>query len=450
MPPRIPAQAVQLRHLAPQVTARALGATTVTSSTVAPVNPVPGDLWIDQAANGQLNQWTGSQWNPLPVNAGSLTGENFNISAAGILYYSSSPPYTQFTFETGAQGWTAVEGANASPSMLEAHSGQSSLMLTGTSGTAWSAASPQIPCTSNIQVSASAFVFAAQPLAAVGLQLNWLNEAGTLLSTSSAATAALAEGEWTQFLFNAVSPTDTAFVTVTVQDNEAPTAGWQLWIDDTFVAGPLLQSESPAGGTDPLGNAVVALICSYQPGTPSFCTQFGNGFMSLLTAPTPAGPYGFTTGNIGFSTAQGFVAVELLGNVADIQGALSQPLVAVDPVDGAPTAETWHAMPAFATGFSHGTPAPMFKLNADNTVSFAGSVNVSSGTAGATFVTLPEDEYFPISNKSFPARYSLGTPPTSGNPQISISTTGAVGFSDVPTGAAFSFSLDNVRYPLDA
>ena len=116
---------------------------------------------------------------------------------------------------------------------------------------------------------------------------------------------------------------------------------------------------------------------------------------------------------------------------------------------GTQAAETWHAMPAFATNYSHGTPAPAYKLNADNTVSFTGIVNVASGAAGATFVTLPSSAYFPASVKKFPVPISAGTPSASGNVQVTINTSGGVILSAPPTGAAYSFALDGIRYPLD-
>jgi len=111
--------------------------------------------------------------------------------------------------------------------------------------------------------------------------------------------------------------------------------------------------------------------------------------------------------------------------------------------------ETWHTMPGFVTDYSHGSPAPSYKLNADNTVSFAGEVSVASGSAGAKFVTLPSSAYFPISAKKFAVPISAGTPPTGGNPQVTIDTSGGITFSAPPTGAAFTFALDVCRYPLD-
>jgi hypothetical protein len=114
------------------------------------------------------------------------------------------------------------------------------------------------------------------------------------------------------------------------------------------------------------------------------------------------------------------------------------------------TLEVWHSMPAFSTNFSHGTPAPMYKFNADNTVSLAGAVNVVSGTtSGIPFVTLPTN-YAPLTTKKFTVPISAGTPATAGNAQVTVvASTGAIDFSAGPTGAAYSFSLDGCRWPLD-
>lgn len=121
---------------------------------------------------------------------------------------------------------------------------------------------------------------------------------------------------------------------------------------------------------------------------------------------------------------------------------------AIQPGSSPTVVETWHAMAAFNLNFSHGTPAPFYKLNADNTVSFTGAVNVTSGTTSGTFWTLPSSAYFPTTVKKFPLSISAGTPATGANVQITIDTSGNLILSAGPTGAAYSFELDVVRYPL--
>jgi hypothetical protein len=111
--------------------------------------------------------------------------------------------------------------------------------------------------------------------------------------------------------------------------------------------------------------------------------------------------------------------------------------------------ETWHAMGAFNANFSHGVPAPAYKLNADATVSLAGAVSVVSGTTSGTVITLPTSTYFPISTKKWAVPISAGTPAAAANVQVTINTSGQIILSAGPTGAAYSFNLDCIRYPLD-
>lgn len=124
-------------------------------------------------------------------------------------------------------------------------------------------------------------------------------------------------------------------------------------------------------------------------------------------------------------------------------------LQAFTPGSSPTTVETWHAMGAFNTNFSHGSPAPAYKLNADNTVSLAGIVNVTSGTTSGTVITLPSSTYFPLSTKKWAIPISAGTPAGAANAQITVNTSGAIILSAGPTGAAYSFALDAIRYPLD-
>lgn len=251
---RIPAQAVSLRHLHPQVTARALGGITWTVSASAPSSPNQGDLWTNSADSYQLSQWTGSQWFAVPVNAGSLTGENFIIGASGQYHYASPPAFSTWGFESGLAGWTAVN-ASASTSPAWARSGSYSALLTYMSGTSWSFASPKQAVQAGSQVYVSAWVNAPQALGAVGLQLAWYDSGGTLLSTSSAPTAALAADTPAQLTYNAAPPSSAASAEIIVQDDETAVTGWQLFVDDVYIAGQLAVATAPSEGSDPLGNS---------------------------------------------------------------------------------------------------------------------------------------------------------------------------------------------------
>ena len=128
-------------------------------------------------------------------------------------------------------------------------------------------------------------------------------------------------------------------------------------------------------------------------------------------------------------------------------------VTAVKPGTGTGTsnpaaAERWHTASITGTGYSAGSPAPAYKLYADNTAALTGLVSVLSGSAGATFLTLPS-QYRPASVKKFPVAFNAGTPAAAANAQITVNTSGAVQFSAPPTGANFTFALDNVRFALD-
>lgn len=251
---RIPAQAVQLHHLGPKVTARALGGITCVVQATAPASPNPGDLWVNPASRYQLSQWTGSQWFPVPVNAGSLTGENFIIGTSGQYHYASPPAFNSWSFEAGLQGWTAVN-ASVSPSPAWSAAGGYSALLTYASGAAWSFISPQQAVQHGNQVYVSARVNAPQALGAVGLQLAWYNSTGTLLSTSSGATAALPADTPAQLTYNAAPPSSAASCAIIVQDAETSVTGYQLYVDAIYIAGQLAVATAPSAGSDPLGSS---------------------------------------------------------------------------------------------------------------------------------------------------------------------------------------------------
>jgi len=155
-----------------------------------------------------------------------------------------------------------------------------------------------------------------------------------------------------------------------------------------------------------------------------------------------------------YADSNGNDNTQMYGDYAGVQLPVVSMLKAVEPGTGTSTSdpavpESWHTMPSFNTHFSHGSPAPAYKLNADSTVSFAGEVAVTSGTTSGTVVTLPSSAYFPQSTKKFAVPVSAGTPATSANVQVTIDTSGDVILSAGPTGAAYDFAIDGIRYPLD-
>jgi hypothetical protein len=249
---RIPPGVVSLQHLHPKVTARALGGNTCVVTPSAPSSPNKGDLWINPANSNQVSQWSGSSWLPVSLNAGSLTGTNFDIGSSGQFHYASPPAYSTWSFEAGLQGWTAAN-AEVSPSPAWSASGGYSALLTYTSGTSWSFASPPQTVQVGNQVYVSAQVNAPQALGAVGMQLAWYNSGGTLISTSSAATASLPADTPTQLTYNAAPPTGAVSCEIIVQDDETSVTGYQLYVDDVYISGQLSTAIAPAAGSDLLG-----------------------------------------------------------------------------------------------------------------------------------------------------------------------------------------------------
>jgi hypothetical protein len=203
--------------------------------------------------------------------------------------------------------------------------------------------------------------------------------------------------------------------------------------------------------TDPFGNTTYPGFTSYGAG--GVVTQLDNAILNMGLPPTA------TTSPATIDSPDGvsIVISSGLASALDTAAALSlqsasaagasYPFGAIFPT--APLIfDTWHVMGAFATHYSHGSPAPAYQFNADNTVSFAGEVNVTSGAAGATFYTLTADAYFPQTVKKFAVPFSAGTPAAAACAQVTVDTSGGITLSAPPAGSAFSFSLDGIRYPL--
>jgi hypothetical protein len=227
------------------------------------------------------------------------------------------------------------------------------------------------------------------------------------------------------------------------------------------ATGNLIESITDAAGNDGLpagGNAFLQGNTSYLFAAGVFtAVNMNGGVISWYESASASGPWtlfsaiGFAWNNVtgGSLLLQAGNQVKLgqAGNA--IWDEINQKLNL--PAAGGPfvTGETWHVMPAFGAGFSHGTPAPSYRLNADNTVSLTGQVNVTAGTTSGTVVTLPSSAYFPLSVKTFPVPIGAGTPATSGSARVNIGTIGNIVLAGGPTVAAYTFSLDGIRYPLD-
>jgi hypothetical protein len=251
-----------------------------------------------------------------------------------------------------------------------------------------------------------------------------------------------------------------SFSVVSDPPDPAPYPYAGLYTNDLSGAGSLSQSAS----SFPVQSGQQYLVQAYV-NTSASSVQIGFGWQDS-THTTTAGPTNPTitvTPNTWTLLSAALTAPALAdfayplvgspsgdGAITYVTGITSQVAsIAYQPGSSPQVPETWHAMGAFNANFSHGSPAPAYKLYPDNTVAFAGIVSVTSGTTSGTVFTLPTSSYFPISTKKWAVPISAGTPATTANAQITLNTSGQIILSAGPTGAAYSFALDVIRYPLD-
>jgi len=227
------------------------------------------------------------------------------------------------------------------------------------------------------------------------------------------------------------------------------------------ASGNLIESFTNGTGTDGQGNAYLQGTTSYLNAAGIFtASNLNGGILSYWESATAAGPYtqfadiGFAWNNVtgGSLLLQAGNQVKLgqAGNALwdEVNQRLQLPVAGLVAAPSG-TPETWHAMGAFNANFSHGSPAPAYRFYPDNTVAFTGQVNVAAGTTSGTVFTLPTSTYFPLSVKTFPVPIGAGTPATSGSARVNIGTIGNIVLAGGPTVAAYTFSLDGIRYPLD-
>jgi hypothetical protein len=264
-------------------------------------------------------------------------------------------------------------------------------------------------------------------------------------------------------------------------------------------AGPgnLVFSLSVSGGYDPYGN-------EYQPGlvvgsssaiqlqinsvggfaflyfllnnaaytNPNITAEFAAGIPEMLMsgpASKAAGKTDFVTlsmaandgiaGNFAnmdfiYTDANGAAHLYMYVDAAGAHITASDGIAAVKPGTGtSPTnaaqTEVWHSMTSgLENGFGAGSPTPEYKLNADNSVSMAGTITLpASGFNGTTLFQLPA-AYFPVSAKRIPVTWNGTTTLSAGTPRLYVDPTGYLQFSGLPSGSS-SVWLDGVRYPID-
>lgn len=256
----------------------------------------------------------------------------------------------------------------------------------------------------------------------------------------------------------------------------------------TPASGNLIMSVSSTQTTDDHGNAVAKGITAYGSGNGAITmAPFGSEALIALTPEyTNSGGYGVTvpqwvTDSFGSGAAEYFVSalysgelggvgngvIQLYGGSADgstsvahvnVLGGPSGNMIidinengiqAADPSE-ANSDEIWHEMASFSSGYSHGSgTAPAYKLYADNTVGFAGTIAVGSSTTTVEIVgafSTTTTTYYPPSTKHVICATSSGTYPYA---QITITDTGELELSNPSDYQGKTIYLDGIRYPLD-
>ena len=392
--------------------------------------------FVSGVSGWQIAKNGNAQFNNLVIR-GNFLGTDYELTPNGLFFYSGalpSPlnnnPYFSNGNNPSALGWYPYEGTftvTGSPPGLAPYTYAGVYTNTGPSNGAMEESGYPFTITPSGQYIVSAWVYSS--VANVVIGCDW-QENNTYVSTST-VTVTVTPDTWT-------------LITGTVT---APTSGANngyVRIGDATNDGMVIYAQ--AATVYAAGSATLVLAITQNGGL----DQFGNPYPAGVTAWNGASYVNMFGGQISFSNG-GFISENtnmVFGGVPlEILTPIASVLNAVEPGTTA-TDETWHTMGTFNTNFSHGTPAPAYKFNVDNTVSLAGQVGVTTGTTSGTVITLPSG-WIPQSTKKFAIPINAGTPATTANVQVTITSAGALILSAGPTGAAYTFALDAIRYPLD-
>lgn len=195
-------------------------------------------------------------------------------------------------------------------------------------------------------------------------------------------------------------------------------------------AGNLIASIVPQAGTDQFGNTYVAGVTSYGPG----------GFTELF-----GGLVNFRLGSFISESSTGLLTLSspAINNLAPFLN----PVDAVHPGTTS-TRETWQPMTPLHTGFGASSPAPRYKLYADNTVRLSGFVALTANQAANTpFFTLPSG-YVPSAASQFFATVNTLSGATVGRGIVEVTSAGVLQIASSGTSGNF-LSLDGITFPLD-
>jgi len=215
--------------------------------------------------------------------------------------------------------------------------------------------------------------------------------------------------------------------------------------------GNLIASDSSVNTTDFYGNAVIAGRVSYffAGGSDWYATALVGTGLAQYHATSASGPWTLDGAGISMSLSAG--SSQLILNAAGINvgGPLISALVAMDPVAGFPTAETWHAATLSGSWANLAGDALEYRKMPDNTVFVSGVVVIPSGVTGpANTITNLPSQYRPGRSELFTLTETLPASPFTGTTHAGRITT--VGDLAVFGAATQNNNLTiNARYPLD-
>jgi hypothetical protein len=181
-----------------------------------------------------------------------------------ILVYDSATGPVSYDFE-GTAGSTdsfTAQNSGIAPSNAWSHTGLWSLLITASGTANWGATSPAFAVQGGALATAKLTIFTPAALSAVSVGLTfWSGPNGTgtdlgIVPGDAGTFAAAAAGTVTATITGAAIPALAVSATIYVQEAAADASGTLLYIDTVLVAGGLIYSNSPSGGTDAFGNAI--------------------------------------------------------------------------------------------------------------------------------------------------------------------------------------------------
>jgi hypothetical protein len=237
---------------------------------------MPGDMVyavLANAAAGGVPSAIADGWMPLGTigTAPYLTvwyGTTASAAAltAGATIVSAAWAMTVTAFKvpgaSTAQAWVNQNSSGVANSSIAetnawSNSGSYALKVTSTGGGTWGTLSPLFPAVANMPMSMEVSVYTPTALSAMGIGFNWYTSGGTYISSSAGDQGNIATTAASVSLFTitgATVPSNATQARFFVQESATDASGTNFSIDTVQVAGGLVYSLSPTGGTDALGN----------------------------------------------------------------------------------------------------------------------------------------------------------------------------------------------------